>query len=419
VRATIQPDANAIVFQAGPEYLNARLSLAKRVTFRRTNPQPKRVGIIVRQQNYYTNGCGQNCIFMMQSLEALGHTVDLLVTRLDKEKPLVVSESLPFPYIDMSTIKYSDYGIIIYGAQMPGGPEVAAMKAAGVRRIVFSPCNVFDAFHNESFLYSCKTTTMPFMEMCFKDIGEEVWITDNHKETTHTYLEVINKNKLPVHAVPLVWSPLFLLNKEGGFSKMKSPTGKALDIVIMEPNLGYCKSAWLPLIICEKLFLESPELIHNVYLFCTPDSNKTAMEMIQSLEIHKSKVLRTMSRIPVTDILAHFSDPGKHGDHTPVFLSNQINLPLNYAYFDILSAGFPFVHNSPKLKEKGLGYYYDVLAKGAEQIRRIPTSFYSVDATSLANRVLASQNPYSEECLSVFQAILRSPPVGPTLKITE
>jgi GR25 family glycosyltransferase involved in LPS biosynthesis len=425
VRATVQPDEKAIVFRAGPEYLNARISLAKRVTFRRTNPQPKRVGIIVRQQNYYTNGCGQNCIFMMQSLEALGHTVDLLVTRIDKDKPLIVSESLPFSYIELSAINYSDYSAIIYGAQMPGGTEVAAMKAAGVRRIVFSPCNVFDAFHNESFLYACKTATMPFMEMSFKDIGEEVWITDNHKETTQTYLEVINKNKMPIHVVPLVWSQLFLLNKEGGLSKMKHHTGKALDIVIMEPNLGYCKSAWLPLIICEKLFLESPELIHNVYLFCTPDTNKTALQMIQSLEIHKSKVLRTMSRIPITDILAHFSDPGKHGDHTPVFLSNQINLPLNYAYYDILSAGFPFVHNSPKLKEKGLGCYYDVLAEGAEQIRRIPTSFNSLEATSVANRVLASQEPYSEECLSVFQTILRSssspssPEAGPTLKITE
>jgi len=147
--------------------------------------------------------------------------------------------------------------------------------------------------------------------------------------------------------------------------------------------------------------------------------------MIQSLEIHKSKVLRTMSRIPITDIFNHFSESEKHGDSIPVFLSNQVNLPLNYAYFDILSAGFPFVHNSPKLKEKGLGYYYDVLAVGAEQIRRIPTSFNSVEATSVANRVLASQDPYSEECLSVFQDILQSPSphggpqTGPTLKITE
>jgi len=418
IKATIQPDENAIVFRAGPDTLNARLSLAKRVTFRRTNPQEKRIGILVRQQNYYTNGCGQNCIFMMQSLEALGYTVDLLVS-LDKEKPLVVSESLPFPYTDFHSIRYSDYAAIIYGAQIPGGAEVAALKTAGVRRITFNPCNVFDAVHNEHFLYSCKSATMPFMEMSFKDISDEVWSIDSHKETTHSYLEVINKNKVTVHAVPHVWSPLFLLNKEGGLSKMKPHAGKALDIVIMEPNLGYCKSAWMPLVICEKLFLESPELIHNVYLFCTPESNPTAIAMIQSLELHKSKVLRTMSRIPITDILAHFSDPGKHGDHTPVFLSHQINVPLNYAYFDILLAGFPFVHNSLKLKEKGLGYYYDVLAAGAEQLRSVPASFNSFEATRVANRVLASQDPYSDECLSVFQTILHPPSTGPLLKITK
>jgi hypothetical protein len=172
-------------------------------------------------------------------------------------------------------------------------------------------------------------------------------------------------------------------------------------------------------VICEKLFLESPELIHNVYLFCTPESNPTAMAMIQSLELHKSKVLRTMSRIPITDILSHFSDPGKHGDHVPVFLSHQINVPLNYAYFDILSAGFPFVHNSLKLKEKGLGYYYDVLAAGAEQLRSVPASFNSFEATRVAHPVLASQDPYSDEFLSVFQTILHPPSTGPLLKITK
>ena len=126
-----------------------------------------------------------------------------------------------------------------------------------------------------------------------------------------------------------------------------------------------------------------------------------------------------MSRIPITDIFAHFSDPGKHGDHVPVFLSHHINQPINYAYFDILSAGFPFVHNSLKLKEKGLGYYYDVLAAGAEQIRRVPSSFNTVEATRIANCALASQDPYSDECLSVFQNILHPPSTGPILKITK
>jgi len=186
----------------------------------------------------------------------------------------------------------------------------------------------------------------------------------------------------------------------------KAHTGKALDIVIMEPNIGYCKSGWLPLIVCEKLLLENPDAIHQVFLFNAPMNNPTAVGMIESLELWKTKKLRLMTRMPITEILTFFSDPKKHGDSPVAFLSHQINLPLNYAYFDALYAGFAFVHNSTSLRSMKVGHYYDDLTSGVAQLASLTNSYSAEQYALEAQRVLQSRDPYSEECVNVFKRIL-------------
>lgn len=396
-------------------YKNAHLPLVKKYMYKQSNPsRAKKLGIIVRQQNYYSNGAGQNCIFLMQSFEALGYDVDLLVY-WKKENPQHVSDTYPIAYKDIAAANYKEYEAILFGAQVPTTSDMERMKACGVRRIMFNPCNVVDAFHAEHFIYVCRSTPLPLFEMGFKDIADEIWLTDNHRESSLTYLEVMNKNKIPVHCVPLTWSPLFLKDATGNVSIQKLHTGKQLDIVIMEPNMSYCKNGWVPLVACEKIYLENPELIHNVYFFNSPESNKTAMGMIETLDLWKSKKIRIMKRIPITDILRFFSDPVSHGDHLVVFISHQINVPLNYAYFDALYAGFPFVHNSPVLKERGVGYYYSNLGEAAIAIRSAAIMFDLEASLKRAHAMLANQDPYSEVCLKVFRELL----VKPSLPLTE
>jgi len=378
--------------------------IAKKYFNRQLQPKHKRIGILVRQQNYYTNGCGQNCIFIKHSLEALGYWVDLLVD-YESDKPDKVSDAIPYFYIKMSEATFENYEVIIFGSKLPSAHDNERMKQAGVRRIVFNPTNVMDALHNEHFLYKCRESTLPVQEMTYKDISDEVWIIDSHNDTTLTYMEVINKHKIPVRGVPHIWSPLFLKDKEGTMSTNKPSSRKQLDIVIMEPNLGYCKSGWLPLVICEKLCLEQPELIHQVFLFGAP-SHPTAVGMMESLDLWKLKKLRIMGRIPITNILSFFSNSDQHGDYMTVFLSHQINIPLNYAYFDALYTGFPLIHNSKPLKEKGLGYYYDGVGEGANAVVKARDTFNIEDSIQHSRKVLEERNPYNQQCVGKFRNIL-------------
>jgi len=392
-------------------YYNIRCSLAKKYFYRQLYPKQTRIGIVVRQQNYYTNGCGQNCIFMMQSLEALGYQVDLLVN-FKSDKPDKVSEEIPLFYKKISEVKFEHYQTIIFGSEIPFLADVTRMKEAGVHRIMFNPCNVIDAFHAENFIYKCRETTLPLLEMTYKDIADEIWLTENHESSSRTYLEVLNKNKIPVSVVPLVWNPLFLKDAQGILPTNKSSSQKPLDIVIMEPNIGYCKNALIPLMICEKLCLEHPDLIHNVYLFNAPTSNPTATGMMEALDLWKTKKLRLMTRIPITQILSFFGNKDKHGDYTPVFLSHQINIPLNYAYYDALYTGFPFVHNSPSLHAQGLGYYYDGISMGASVIQSIQNTFLIKDSQHKAHTILFDQDPINPKCTGVFERLLNTSPLS-------
>jgi hypothetical protein len=402
---TVEP--NQVFFHAIGAYANARTSLVKRMYYKQLQPpRPKKIGIIVRQQNYFSNGVGQNCIFMMQSFEALGYDVDLLVN-WKQGGPQEVSPSYPIRYKNIANAKFNEYGAIVFGAQTPITSDIERMKAAGVRRIMFSPCNVIDAFHNDHFLYKCRETSLPLFESQFSTIADEIWVTENHRESSLTYLEVINKHKTPVYSVPLVWSPLFLRDKAGTIPMNRPHTGSQLDIIIMEPNISYCKSGWLPLVACEKLFLDYPDTIHNVYFFNTPERD-TAFGMLHSLDLWTSKKLRTMARLPITDILSFFSDPAKHGNHQVVFVSHSINVPLNYAYFDALYSGFPLVHNSPALKAQGLGYYYETIEQAATAVRTAPHIFDMKESLKRAHAMLAKQDPYSKECTDIFQDRLKS-----------
>jgi hypothetical protein len=370
---------------------------------------PKRLGLVVRQQNYYSNGAGQNCVFMKDTLEALGYAVDFLVDNYDPAKAHKPHEALPesATYIDVATIDPAAYSHIVLGAAVLSQERLAALRAAKVRITMFNPCNPFDAFHNEHFLYKDRPAKLPLFEATFKDFADDVWITGNHA-VHKTYLSVLNRQTIPMHVVPLVWAPLFLAAAGAGAPvyQPRPAQTKTYTIVIIEPNLGYCKSAWLPLMIAEKLHQDSPDLIQSVYLFNSP-THETAAGMLDMLTLHEAGKLKRFSRLPIPEILAFFANPASVGGSHVVFLSYQDHLPVNYAYYDILYCGFPFVHNSPYLNDRGLGYYYHEVdvAKGVQAFQKA-TRHDTTASLTKARAYLNTVHPTHPEVVSAFAKLI-------------
>jgi hypothetical protein len=401
-------DSQAFIHLTSNYYLpTIQLHDAKKYAARIMTPKQKKIGLFVRQQNFYSSGCGQNCIFIKQSLELLGYTVDLLIEHYDQVKSKFITSDIAIPYTDFKTIQLSDYELFIFGTTTVTQQTLENIRSHKIKTVMFHPMNSMDAVHIDTFVYPKKADSVPLFESNFKHFGDEVWLTNNHEETAKAYTALLNKCQVPIKPIPLSWSPLFVApSKSPAYYEPRQ--SKEVEFVIIEPNMSYCKTAWFPLMIAEYVNKHTKTVKH-VHLFNCNKENP----LVNTLQLAKENKITFKPRTQINEIISFFA---KRDNHV-IFLSHQINLPLSYAYFDILSSGFPFVHNSPKLLEQKQGYYYDTLETASAAIQAIMTSFNPNDAKANANRYLETIHPGNTGIMKQFSELLVTTPQEPKQKI--
>jgi GR25 family glycosyltransferase involved in LPS biosynthesis len=401
---TLCEEKGQVFLNVLPQYGAVQINILKKYYFKVLNiknPCSKRIGIFMRFQNLYTNGAGQNCIFLKHAIESTGHCVDLIVTKVPAGASSFVAPEVKYEYLEFSKLNLGDYCLIIFASGIPQNHDIDKIKSAGVRHIIYTPANIFDAFHVDTFLNKGKEkASLPLLESEFHALADECWIPETHKHPTLEYLRTLNRNKIEIKTIPHLWSPLFtLINGELPIYKQRS--SRKIDIVIIEPNMSYVKCGLAPLMISEKLNLEKPELINKVYFYNSPD-NDVAKGMIKSLKLSEDGKIKFMPRMPINEILKFFAEPGKNNGNHVVFLAHQTYVPHNYAYYDVLASGFPLVHNSPPLFENGVGLYYTDFENGAQMVE----SVLSLDISSYrekALKYLETYNPYNEAVVKIVK----------------
>jgi len=390
-------DAQAFIHLTGNFYLpKVQLHEAKKYAAKVLQNRKKKIGLFVRQQNFYASGCGQNCIFMRQSLELLGYTVDLLVENYDTKKSYTIAPDIAVLYKDLNKVNINDYELFIFGSVVPSQQFRSLAEAKCIKTVMFHCMNSMDALHIDSFTYLKKADGVPLFESNFHTLADEVWLTDHHIEETKTYIEVLNNYNVPVKAFPLIWSPLFVSPSRKPVY-YESRTSPLVEFVIIEPNMNYWKNAWMPLMIAEHVNKHLKNL-KIVSLFGAPE-DKTALN---ELQIAKENKLTCFPRMQINEIVKLFAARTS----TIIFLSHQYNVPLNYAYFDALSTGFPFIHNSKKLLQKGLGYYYETLEDASSAVQSIVSSYDADNERKKANVYLDTIHPGNKEVLQRFSDLL-------------
>jgi GR25 family glycosyltransferase involved in LPS biosynthesis len=321
-------------------------------------PRAKKIGIFVSQKSFYSSGSSQNCVFIKQSLELLGYKVDLLVENYSAAKGNTITPAIAIFYKEFKKEHVHEYETMIFGTIIPSNAVIQLIKSASIKIIAFHPMNSMDALHIETFVYPKKADTVPLFEATFKDYANEIWLTSNHEHTAKIYMEMLSNYEKPITVVPLTWSPLFIMMSKTQMMYTQSQSNM-IEFVIIDPYMSYCKSSWFSLMICEYVHKQSKN-VSKVHLFSAPE-DKT---MIETLQLAKEKRIEFHPRIQITEIINRFSTSKTN----VVFVSHQINIPLNYAYFDILSSGFPLLHNSPKLN---VGYFYTSLETAAAHVDAI------------------------------------------------
>jgi len=374
-----------------------QLHEAKKYAARLVSPRKKKIGIFVRQQNFYASGCGQNCVFIKQSLELLGYKVHLLVENYDRTKQNLITPNLAIFYTDFNGINVNEYDIFVFGSVVPSSH--ARQKIGSAKTVMFHPMNSMDALHIDTFAYPKKADTVPLFESSFHQIADEIWLTNNHEQTAKTYIEMLNNYKKPIKTIPLTWAPLFVSTSKQQVS-YESRKSTQVEFVIIEPNSSFCKSSWFPLMIAEYVYKQTKS-VRAVHLFSAQEDRS----MINTLQLAKDNKIQYRPRIQINEIISQFAK----GDAHVIFLSHQVNIPLNYAYFDVLSAGFPFIHNSPMLLEKGQGYFYTSLETALSAVQTIMTSFNPTEELKKAESYLNTIHPGNASVLAHFSNLVPAP----------
>ena len=131
------------------------------------------------------------------------------------------------------------------------------------------------------------------------------------------------------------------------------PSTKTLNIFIRSTNTSFTDTVWRQLCIAEHIFLKTPELLNEVYLFNVP-INKCAVDMYENLEICKNKKLRTFIDFEPHQIVQHFNLQPQRS----VYLMNSVADVFDPLAYYCLQNQIGVVHSSEFMKNHDLGKYY-------------------------------------------------------------
>jgi len=262
---------------------------------------------------------------------------------------------------DPSLFQPADYHTVVLVTRDISNEVYALLKANKVS-VATLVCGNNYMFDQEDFVKGITGNINKYLGAS-RNIDEQ-WLIPSFRYAID-YMEIIRKK--PAYIVPHLWSPELVTHSKkysesSLFYDISNRKTKKVSIIIMEPNLNFCKTAWMPIVAAEKLHTLFPELVESVHVFNFP-SHTHASWMTSVLSLG-SKV-RKLERKSVAEIMHSFNN---ESDCMPVFVSHQVLTHLNYLYYELLYYGYPLVHNSTMLEGCGYSFPENNIKACVEQI---------------------------------------------------
>ena len=272
---------------------------------------------------------------------------------------------------------------------------------------------LFVAGHNYSGLVESMVHGAPNFLLDEPELLTEIWGLPQHRASCYPLLATMSGK--PVIEMPHLWSPYFLNAScrvpelEGtrfGFDpsvSARKPGGWRVGI--FEPNLSAVKHCLVPMLICDQARSDHPDCIADMMVQNTAHwrERKEFANFAQSLRIVRENRATFNPRAAFSQVMA------KYG--VDAVLAHQWECGLNYAYYDALHGGYPLIHNSPFLKEAGMGFFYsdsDIEAGAAalHESWQAPEEFW-IDHKNRAAAWLAGLSPDHPANVRAFETRLR------------
>ena len=325
----------------------------------------KKIGILVNSEiGLFSNGILQNAYFLLVCLQKAGFVCQLLSLKENPKQFECFDTSVKQLSTDISIFDPSEYSAIIHVNSNLTNELYTYLKSKKIfiSALVCGNNLMMDLDDFAHGAYSPGRTSFIGKDCPIDDL----WIIPCYYFAVE-YVSLMRGK--PARIVPHLWSPTlieetskpFIKHDESLIYNLSNHVSKKIDILILEPNLNFYKSAWIPIVACEKLHKMYPDLINNVYIFNCPTHDQ-ANHMFKNLEI-KDK-LKKFARLRTAEIFSFFNKQKT----MPILVSHTILNELNYTYYEALNYGWPLVHNSSLLDECGYKYSENSLTDCANAI---------------------------------------------------
>ena len=316
------------------------------------------VGISVFAVNgaqIWSNGINQNLAFLVMLLQhspQVGKVFLLNGGNLDHMPTEMGLDLLDVPLVKPQDVTFEIDVVIEMGAQLPL-EWLRHVRALGAKIVTLFVGHTY-ADNAEAPMFGGASG-----QIFNGTPWHEIWTLPHHMKASGPLLRTVSR--VPVHAVPHIWSPLFLQKQIDVVEQGGHPFGYKPSLVedrpgwrtaIFEPNISVVKSCFIPMLVCEQAFRLDQRSISMMMVMNTVHMKEhlTFNRFAINLDLTKQHKATYEPRVSFVDCMAQ--------QKMDAVVSHQWECGLNYLYYDALYGGYPLIHNSDYLKADGIGIYY-------------------------------------------------------------
>lgn len=303
----------------------------------------------------WSNGLNQNLAFLVLLLRQspqVGRVFLLNGGAIDHMPEGMGLGGLDIPLVRPDEVTFELDVVIEMGAQLPL-EWLRHVRALGVKIITFFVGHTY-----------ADNAEAPMFEGASGQIfngtpWHEIWTLPHHMKSSGPLLRTVSR--VPVFAVPHIWSPLFIqdqidqVKKDGHHFGYQARTGVerlGWRTAIFEPNISVVKNCFIPMLVCEQAYRLDQRSVSTMMVMNTMHMKEhlTFNRFAINLDLTQHHKATYEPRVAFVECMAQ--------QKMDAVVSHQWECGLNYLYYDALYGGYPLIHNSAYLKAGGVGIYY-------------------------------------------------------------